>query len=105
MESLGRQRNTKRSTSITEEEKTADARPLGRVKKEGRKHLTDKRWAFKKMDADMVGAVAQIAIWPKPPPGQVNNIERETEWFHRAMESICDASMPRVRRYTRGAVY
>ena len=74
----------------------------------GRKPLTEKRWALKKkkkMDADIVGAAALTAIWLEPPLGQTNSIERETEWLHRTMESICDASMPRVRRQTRDAVY
>ena len=108
VESLGKERNTKQSSVYSD-------RPPQRKKKKRqmqellvggtrRKKAPHREEMSKKMNADVVGTAAQIAIWPDPPPGQVNDIERKTEWFD-SMESICDASMLRVHRYARDAVY
>ena len=62
-------------------------------------------WALKKMDTDMLRAVATAESWTRTPEEPARDVDWEAKRFQQTMKAICNAAMPRVRPSGRSAVH
>lgn len=78
--------------------------PPTRMKEIREQQKNRPRWAIKKLDEDLLRAAVTTVKWMKDWKG-AQDIAGKVDWLQKAMRSICDVAMPRMRQHSKIPAY